>query len=288
MGRKKMADPFDAHNGRRGKWMGFEHGRESFGMGKEKGGLPESLASISATDRVRREIEARIVAGLLPPGAQLDEGRLSRIFSISRTPVREALLQLQVLGFVRIAARSGTYVVQLSAGELADIFESLAYAEGLCARLVVQRIGSAQIKDLRLLHKEGKRAVTRKSLDDYSAYNKAFHELFYANCGNAYLINQITQMRKRTNPYRMRHFDYTDRMASSWFEHDRLLLAVVNKDEHGAAREATEHILVGGKDFCDLVAASPEYLQFDPDTSAAWDCGIADMPSVFAPTPPVH
>ncbi len=171
----------------------------------EKDELSEPLVSVSATDRVRREIETRIVAGLLPPGVQLDEDQLSQIFSTSRTPVREALLQLQVLGFVRIAPRSGTYVVQLSAKELADIFESLAYAEGLCARLVVRRVDAAQIKGLRLLHKEGKRAVTRKSLEDYSNYNKAFHNFFYANCGNAYLINQITQMRKRTNPYRMPH-----------------------------------------------------------------------------------
>ena len=61
---------------------------------------------ISATDRVRSEIEARIVNGTMPPGASLDESQLSELFSVSRTPVREALLQLATLGFVRIIPRS--------------------------------------------------------------------------------------------------------------------------------------------------------------------------------------
>ncbi|GAB2916244.1 GntR family transcriptional regulator [Paralcaligenes ginsengisoli] len=244
--------------------------------------------SISAADRVLHEIETRIVSGQLPPGVQLDEDKLSQIFSVSRTPVREALLQLAALGFVRMVPRSGIYVVQLSANELADIFEALAHAEGLCARLVVQRIDDAQLKALRALHKEGKRAVTQKNQADYSNYNKAFHEYFYASCGNAYLISQILHARKRTGPYRMRHFDFTERMANSWFEHDRLLLAVIDRNEQAAQQLACEHILIGGKDFCDLALASPEYLQFDPDTSPAWNRGLVDMPRLFAPPSTLH
>src|SRR3546814_19376988 len=114
---------------------------------------------ITNTDRVRAQLESPIVAGTLQPGTTLDEAQLGQLFEVSRTPVREALLQLAAEGFVRIVPRAGIYVVQLSAGELAEMFEALSYAEGLCAQLASPRLTAAQITKLSLLQKKGQQAL---------------------------------------------------------------------------------------------------------------------------------
>ncbi|HEY9278853.1 MAG TPA: GntR family transcriptional regulator [Eoetvoesiella sp.] len=235
----------------------------------------------TATDRVRAEIENRIVDGSLAPGASLDEAQLSEAFAVSRTPVREALLQLSTQGFIRIVPRSGIYVAQLSVQELTAMFEVLAYAEGLCAKLVVERITPEQLKTLSQVHKTGKKAVASRNLDAFATYNKAFHEGFYNSCGNAYLVNQILLTRKRVNPYRLQEADYSERIAISWLEHDSLLQAVLQQNPDAAQNEAIQHVFSGGRSYSELAAESPQNLAIGAAAHAPRHHGNADMPLLF-------
>ncbi len=234
----------------------------------------------TATDRVRAEIENRIVEGDLAPGVSLDEAELSELFSVSRTPVREALLQLSALGFIRIVPRSGTYVVQLSTDDLTAMFETLAYTEGVCARLVATRITAEQIQALSQLHAEGKKAVVSGDLDAFADYNKAFHEGFYNSCGNAYLVDQVLLIRKRVNPYRLRYADYAKRIAVSWNEHDAMLAAVIAGDADKAKELAINHIFSGGRSYSELAVESPRHLAFD-QVPGPRDRGLAKMTSLL-------
>lgn len=236
---------------------------------------------VTATDRVRAEIENRIVDGSLSPGAPLDEAQLSEFFAVSRTPVREALLQLSALGFVRIVPRSGIYVVQLSAQDLAAMFETLAFAESACAKLVVHRISAAQLKALCQLHKNGRKAVASGDLDAYFDYNKAFHESFYNSCGNAYLVEQILLTRKHTNPYRQHIADYAERISQSWIEHDKMLTAVLEKDEAGAMDEAARHIVSAGQGDSQLAAPKSQQLKFQAQAKNGRTRNIVDMPRLY-------
>lgn len=235
----------------------------------------------TATDRVRAEIESRIVDGALAPGASLDEAQLSEIFAVSRTPVREALLQLSALGFIRIVPRSGTYVVQLSARDLTAMFEALAYTEGVCVKLAVERITAEQIQALNQLHHDAKGIVASGDLDAFADYNKAFHESFYNSCGNAYLVDQILLIRKRTNPYRLWQAGYAERIAVSWNEHDELLKAVMARDAEKAKELTISHIFSGGRSYSELVAESPRNLAFGTSVAAPRDRALVDMPLMF-------
>jgi DNA-binding GntR family transcriptional regulator len=242
---------------------------------------------VTNTDRVRTEIESRIVAGLLAPGTTLDEAQLSQMFEVSRTPVREALLQLSAEGFVKIVPRAGIYVVRLSEHELAELIETLAYAEGMCARLVVQRLTAEHSVHLRRLQQDGEHAVKNGDLMAYSDYNKALHERLYASCGNTYLSRQILQIRKRINPYRHDQLKSAERMARSFNEHERLVAALMAHDEELAMYEATHHILSAGRDLYEpkrIADNSP----FDPENRGAWRRSVTDMPRVFGPAGRLH
>jgi len=242
---------------------------------------------ITNTDRVRAEIESRIVAGELAPGSTLDEMRLSRMFDVSRTPVREALLQLSAEGFVRIVPRAGIYVVRLSDQELGELIETLAYAEGMCARLFIQRLTREQIMLLQRLREDGAQALKNHDVAAYSDYNKAFHERLYAGCGNTYLSRQILQIRKRINPYRHGRSRSDERMARSLDEHERLVVALLDKDEEAAMVEATHHILSASRELYEARHVAGES-SFDPDNRGAWKRGVGDMPRVFGPAACLH
>lgn len=129
---------------------------------------------LSASELVRHQLERDISGGVLLPGDALDEDALARQFGVSRTPVREALLQLSVRGLVSIAPRAGIYVSRLSIPELLGLLELLAELEGACAKLATRRIAPADAAELRRVHEESLPFETDPDPQAYSRANARF------------------------------------------------------------------------------------------------------------------
>lgn len=102
--------------------------------------------------RIREALEDAIVSGRFAPGARLDPEALAREFDCSRTPIREALQQLEASGLVRVAAKRGTFVSEWTVDELAERFEVMAELEAICARLAARRITEAELTELEAAH----------------------------------------------------------------------------------------------------------------------------------------
>jgi len=219
--------------------------------------------SATASDRILARLKEDIVSARLHPGMPLDEKALSAQYQVSRTPVRDALLQLSALGFVRIVPRTGIFVAELGAEALADMFEALAHLEGLCAELATRRITAARRDALARAHRAGRPGQAAQRAGGYDSANNAFHEALYNAAGNAHLAGQIRDLRNRTHPYRMRHFDDADRMACSWREHAAILEAVLDGDAPAARRAATHHVVQGHADFSGFLARFPAGLYAD-------------------------
>ena len=98
------------------------------------------------------EIEERIVTGVYPPGMHLDEQELAAAFGVSRTPIREALIQLASIGLVEIRPRRGATVPEMSADRLCEMFEVMAELESMCGRLAARRILPAEQARLKEAH----------------------------------------------------------------------------------------------------------------------------------------
>ena len=108
---------------------------------------PASLAS-----RLAVALEADIVSGKLRPGTRLDEQALARRFKASRTPVREALRQLESRGMVENRPRQGAQVMQLSLASLIEMFEAMAWLEAACASLAARRHTQADRDAIQAAH----------------------------------------------------------------------------------------------------------------------------------------
>ena len=91
-------------------------------------------------DRLRDQLEQDIVTGALRPGERLDEQSLAARFGVSRTPIREALMQLATAGLIELQPRRGAFVASLSLKDVIERFEVMAALEGTCGALAARRI----------------------------------------------------------------------------------------------------------------------------------------------------
>lgn len=220
----------------------------------------------SAAETVRQALEQDISDGLLIPGDALDEDALAARFGVSRTPVREALLHLSVLGVVTIAPRAGIHVSRLSLPELLDFVEMLGELEASCAKLATRRISSEQAAALKRVHEESLVYEQSGDAQGYAHCNAQFHEILYQACRNEPLAAEIARIRGRTQIYRQSVFQNQMRIRKSREDHEQLLQAILAGDAAAASEAALAHISGGAKDLADMVSHVPrELLGMDAD-----------------------
>lgn len=215
---------------------------------------------------IRDTLESEIECGKLPPGAPLDERELAARFSVSRTPVREALQQLAAQKLVRITPRQGVAVSRLSIPQLRDMLELLGELEALCAKLAARRASEALREALETAISRG-RAVAEGSgnMADYSASNMQFHEAIYAGCRNELLAQQVRPLRRLIQRYNVnnRQLQTTAQMKQSVASHEKIAQAILSGDETLAYQLMLEHVPAGGAGFSEFLSALPASLLED-------------------------
>ena len=143
---------------------------------------PKSLASI-----VAQRLREAIIDGEFALGAMIPEETLATSFGVSRTPVREALNQLQLLGLVSIRPQRGSYVFEPSEADIAALCEFRFVMEPRAAELAWQHDKAAALSDLKAAVAEMAAARKAKDVVRYSRADTRLHEAFVRHCGNAYL-----------------------------------------------------------------------------------------------------
>jgi DNA-binding GntR family transcriptional regulator len=221
---------------------------------------PISATPESAAARVRRQLEQDINNAVYLPGDALDDRELMERFKVSRTPVRDAILQLAEHGLVTIVPRSGTYVARMSIQELLAMLEVLAELEASCAKLAARRMTLEDRETLVAMHVRARDVTEKKEVSDYTQYNAGLHGLIYAGCLNTYLAEQIRYIRRRTQIYRRNVFQEPRRMDVSYADHDRIVNAIVNGRSDDAYTAMHAHISNSGKDLLELLGRTPARL----------------------------
>ena len=116
---------------------------------------------------------------------RLDERKLAQDFGISRTPVREAMAQLESEGFVRSVPRRGIYVVRKTKREVIEMITAWAALESMAARLITQTASEEEIAGLRQMFATFENGKVRAHLDEYSDVNIEFHQTIIRLSHNA-------------------------------------------------------------------------------------------------------
>jgi DNA-binding GntR family transcriptional regulator len=192
---------------------------------------------------VALRLRQRIVEGHLAPGAKLNERELSELLQVSRTPLREAIKMLAAEGLVALLPNRGAVVVQLSEQDVADAFEVIAGLEGQSGELAAQRIGVAQLAEIRALHYEMLAAFTRRDLATYYRLNALIHTHINAAAGSRVLTQTWANLNARLQALRFRsNFDEA-KWQRAMHEHDRMIELLADRDAAGLRALMTAHLL---------------------------------------------
>jgi DNA-binding GntR family transcriptional regulator len=210
---------------------------------------------VRTSDALRKKLEDDIEHGRLAPGDKLDEQSLAERFDVSRTPAREALLQLAAAGVVQLVPRHGAIVSSVSPQLAIGMVEVLTALEAEAAGLAARRMLAAEKAQLVKLHVASQAAVKRLDNATYIKNHAAFHEAIYQGARNEFLAEQVRLTRQRMRFYHHSSLHQTARLKASWQEHARVTEAIKSGDEALAQQVMREHILFGGRVFADMIAS---------------------------------
>lgn len=200
---------------------------------------------MKASDQIRAQIEDAISSGRFLPGDAIDEAALAAEHGVSRTPVREALLQLQAQGVVTSQPRGGTVVAKMTLQQLLSLWELLAELEGVAARLACERMDESEVAGLRRLHAASLPVVEAEDLTGWQQANLAFHEHVYRGARNPFLRQEVLRIRFRTGVYRRHAYAALGRLRSSYEQHEAIVRAIETRDAAATAARMVEHMQPG-------------------------------------------
>lgn len=214
------------------------------------------------SERIAHSIEAQVGDGTLLPGDPIEENKLMAAFGVSRTPVREALLQLQAQGLLANLPRGGMVVAKMDVQQLLAMWELLAELESLCARYACERMTPEEREALAALHRDTLPIVEADDVEGWQQANLDFHEVLYRASRNPYLRQQILRMRMRTGAYRRHAFGPVGRVQASYSHHADILAAIMAADSEAAARAMFHHMSPGHgtRGVTDLIVNLPKSL----------------------------
>jgi DNA-binding GntR family transcriptional regulator len=174
---------------------------------------------------------------------RLDERQLAEDFGVSRTPVREAMAQLEREGFVRSIPRRGVYVVRKTKREVIEMITAWAALESMAARLITENSLDADIKSLRQMFSSFIDSKLRAHLDEYSEVNIQFHQTIIRMSQNHVLIDMAENLFTHMRMIRRKTIVEKDRADRSIRDHMHIIEALEKRDTALAERLVRDHAL---------------------------------------------
>ena len=185
-----------------------------------------------------------------PPGTALSEVRLAELFDVSRTPVREALKQLQVEGLVEIRPKVGTFVRQITRREIVEMFQVKEVLEGMAARLMAWRGHVPELDVLRTNLEQAEQATRRDDSAAYAELVHEFHQAIVQGSDNQKLAEHYTGLMNQLAYHRMvlGSVQRPGRLGQSCAEHRRIVDLISEKDGVGAELAMRDHVAASARE----------------------------------------
>jgi DNA-binding GntR family transcriptional regulator len=192
-----------------------------------------------------------------PGEVRLDERQLASDLGISRTPVREAMVQLEREGFVRSVPRRGVYVVRKTKAEVIELITAWAALESMAARLITQNASDADIATLRAMFATFEDGRLHAKLDEYSEVNIEFHQTIIRMSRNRVLIDLAANLFAHMRMIRRKTIGEHDRADRSISDHMNIIQAIEARDTVRAENLVRNHAL----GLAEHVARHADYLE---------------------------
>ena len=151
----------------------------------------------SLKDHVYDYIARQIMDGTLEPEQKINENVICEELNISRTPVREALIQLASEGVLKNRARKGFVVRALSEEEVAELYGVLGVLDGYAAELAVFQLGEKDLANMGFYVDSMDVAIRAGNYEMYHVQQVAFHDVYIRKSGNQILIDELERLKSK-------------------------------------------------------------------------------------------
>lgn len=202
----------------------------------------ESSDRYSLRGKVFHQLREDILSGHYKEHEELREMAISEEMGVSRTPVREALRQLELEGLVSIIPNKGAYVTGITRKDVEDIYAIRSLLEGLCARWATAYITEKQLDALEEniylseFHASKGHAQKLTELDDQ------FHDILYEACSSKMLEHQLRDFHEYVRRMRKQNLSGSERGLEAVLEHKQIMEAICRKDADRAQELTALHM----------------------------------------------
>lgn len=196
----------------------------------------------SLRGQVFDKIRSDILNGKYKRGEELVESSIGKELGISRTPVREAIRQLELEGLVQLVPNKGAFITGISEKDVRDIYLIRARLEGLAARMAAKNITPELLDAMEETVVLSEYHAKKEHYEQVCEMDSKFHKLLYKASGSRILEHTLTDFHQYVQRVRMASIMKKRRMEKSNDEHDAILTAIREHDEEKAELVATRHI----------------------------------------------
>ncbi len=211
-----------------------------------KGRLIEDQVTIRK--RVYHYIREKILTGAIAPNERLVETKIAQEIGTSRTPIREALHNLEVEKLVKSIPRVGYVVERMSAEDLEQICELREAVELLAARRAMDRSHARLVKDLTAILARQEQAIAGKNLNLYVDLDTKFHEAIARLSGSDRVFELVETLRRHMLRYSMYATRFVETAVHSMEGHQAILEAIERGDPEGVAQAIRDHLNLARND----------------------------------------
>ncbi|EGS33292.1 MULTISPECIES: GntR family transcriptional regulator [Megasphaera] len=196
----------------------------------------------SLREVVSDALRQAIKDGRLSPGQRLREITLADTLGVSRTPIREAIRQLEQEGFVVMVPRRGTYVADISLKDIAQVFEIRGALEELAAGLAAERITTEELECLERILVEINGYIERDEFERIVDADVRFHDVLYHASRNQRLVDILHNLREQMLRFRSISMHYPGRLTATWEEHRQMVENIAAHNSSMARKVAKRHM----------------------------------------------
>ena len=202
----------------------------------------ESSDRYSLRGKVFHQLREDILSGHYKEHEELREMAISEEMGVSRTPVREALRQLELEGLVLMIPRKGAEVAKISEKSLRDVLEVRRSLEELAIELACQRMTEDDIKELEEAQEAFRSAIQSADAMTIAETDEHYHDIIYNGTGNNRLVQILNNLREQMYRYRLEYIKDADKRQILVVEHDYILKAIRSRHVAEAKKAIREHI----------------------------------------------
>ena len=191
---------------------------------------------------VYEELRLLIMTGQIKPGTRMMEIELAESMGVSRTPVREAIRQLEKDNLVTIEPRKGAYVSDISAEDFDSMMIVREPLEGLATYLATINMSDEELTEVRRAADACEKAIASGTQEELTKADTHFHNVITQGSGNTYLINLCQDLQEKVTRFRYIYFKSSKRAEEIVNEHKLIVDAMEKRDAEEARGYSIEHI----------------------------------------------